>query len=231
MTSLLLQIFRPSQLRSSQMRARSRCRCSVNTRSCPRFPAPNRFQCRDYPPVPHCCPSRDLVALAGSWASFPCCGESLSQLKCFPRLISSQAQWCAYQHGFMRGIINIDKLDKPDKSWCPNSDSRQRRLPRWEFHRALGDQVPSQFTHTWTRVVRGTRSRQSRIIRAYLQLWRPQCRHSICYLFSHPAFPRSATSAVPVDTLDDHLSDSKDVTRDSHSPYRLSRLPLLGYVD
>lgn len=49
--------------------------------------------------------------------------------------------------------------------------------------------------------------------------------------FPHAPFPRSATSAVPVDTLLDHLSDSENVTRDSHRPYRLSRLPLLGHVD
>lgn len=180
MTSLLLQIF-PILPICAPVRGEPTHAADVVSRqtSCLRFPAPNRFQCRDYPPVvPRCCPSRDLVALAGSWASFPFCGESLSQPRCFPRLISgSMVRVLIYEHGLMRGIINIDKLDKLDKPDKPASTGNTKAkqvcpgaqiltvanagLPRWEFHRALGDQVPSQFLHTWTRAGRGTRSRQS----------------------------------------------------------------------
>lgn len=182
MTSLLLQIF-PIPPICAPVTGEPTHAADVVSRqsSCPRFPAPNRFQCRDYPPVvPHCCPSRDLVALACSWASFPFCGESLSQPKCFfPRLVSgSMVRVLVYEHGLMRGIINIDKLDKPDKPDKPaspgNTKAKQVRpgaqiltvanadLPRWEFHRALGEgQVQSHFIRDWTRAGRGTRSRQS----------------------------------------------------------------------
>lgn len=109
-----------------------------------RLPAPNRLQCRDYPPVPHCCPSRDHFALAGSWASLVSSVGNPCPSSVVPRLMSSSMAR-ENQHGSMRGIINIDKPKntKAKWSWCSNSSTgRQRGLPRWEFHRALAIKRP-----------------------------------------------------------------------------------------
>lgn len=88
-TSLLPQA---PQLRSSQRRAHSRAMSSPESVPMPRLST-----------APHCCPSRDLAALAGSWACFPLFGESLPQLKCSSVELKLYSMVRANQHGLMRG--------------------------------------------------------------------------------------------------------------------------------
>lgn len=150
-----------SHLRSSQMRAHSRCKFQ-RTQS----PAPNRLQCRAYP---HC----PIVAhheTSSHWLvpgfSCPCSvGNPCSQLNVFASVHlhfvvgeqgESNMDWC--------GEINIEQ---PRPSRPP---TRSSGLPRWEFHRALASQVPRLIYPTWTGPRRGTRSRISLIVRAISNL-------------------------------------------------------------
>lgn len=149
----------------------------------------------------HCCPSRDLVALAGTWFCFSLCGESLLQLRA-PRLILSSGWINQYEHGSMRGI-NIDKPSntKAKSFWRPIPKAANAVFQDGNSTERLEVKVPSQSIRVG-RVQIGEHGAGSLELSVLSPTCRPLRRHMLSYLLPCRLvlpLPQSATSAGPVE--------------------------------